>query len=61
MFCNVPPFLVKSAFCIKFMASLLLILQIKQQKLRILMFKIVISLRYTDIINESWHHVQAFG
>ena len=51
MFYNVPLFSVKSAICIKFMASFLLIRLIILSAL--LMFKIAISVRLIDIINKS--------
>ena len=52
MFYDVPLFSVKSAFCINFIASVLLIKLIMQQQSEPLMFKISISLRFIDIINK---------
>ena len=61
MFYNAPMFLVKSAFCIKFMASFVLIKLIMKRESEPLMFKIAISLRFIDIINKSCHLLQTFG
>ena len=52
MFYNGPLFSVKSALCIKFMASFLLIPLIIQQELEPLMFKTAISLRFIGIIKD---------
>ena len=46
-------FSVKSVFCIKFLAGLLLIPLIMQQQSAFLMFKIAISLKFIDINNKS--------
>ena len=51
MLYNVPLFSAKSAFCITFMASILLIKQKIQRLSEPLMFKITISQRFIDIIN----------
>ena len=62
VFYNAPLFLVKSAFFVKFIASFLLIkLIIQRLSDPLVMFEMEISLRFTDIINESWHLLQTFG
>ena len=61
IFYDVQLFLVKSVFCIKFMALLLLIPLIIQQLSENSMFEIAISLRFIEIIDKSWDPLQTFG